>query len=42
MDDKAKDPNNFALFFVIRRTVGWIPQWIESKKDKILKIARLR
>ncbi len=32
----------FTPIFVIGRTVGWITQWIEFKKDKISKIARPR
>ena len=32
----------FTPLFVIGRTVGWITQWIEFKKDKNMKIARPR
>ena len=32
----------FTPVFVIGRTVGWITQWIEFKKDKNTKIARPR
>ena len=32
----------FTPIFVIGRTVGWITQWIEFKKDKTTKIARPR
>lgn len=32
----------FTPVFVIGRTVGWITQWIEFKKDKDAKIARPR
>lgn len=32
----------FIAIFVIGRTVGWIAQWIEFKKDKESKIARPR
>lgn len=32
----------FTPLFVIGRTVGWITQWIEFKKDKTMKIARPR
>jgi len=32
----------FTPIFVIGRTVGWITQWIEFKKDKEMKIARPR
>jgi len=32
----------FTPIFVIGRTVGWITQWIEFKKDKNSKIARPR
>ena len=32
----------FTPIFVIGRTVGWITQWIEFKKDKDAKIARPR
>ena len=32
----------FTPIFVIGRTVGWITQWIEFKKDKSMKIARPR
>jgi citrate synthase len=32
----------FTPMFVIGRTVGWITQWIEFKKDKSMKIARPR
>ena len=32
----------FTPIFVIGRTVGWICQWIEFKKDKTSKIARPR
>jgi len=32
----------FTPIFVIGRTVGWITQWIEFKKDKSFKIARPR
>jgi citrate synthase len=32
----------FTPIFVIGRTVGWITQWIEFKKDKNMKIARPR
>jgi citrate synthase len=32
----------FTPIFVIGRTVGWITQWIEFKKDKSSKIARPR
>ena len=34
--------NMFTPIFVIGRTVGWITQWIEFKKDKSSKIARPR
>ena len=34
--------NMFTAIFVIGRTVGWITQWIEFKKDKTSKIARPR
>ena len=34
--------NMFTPIFVIGRTVGWIAQWIEFKKDKKSKIARPR
>lgn len=34
--------NMFTPIFVIGRTVGWITQWIEFKKDKKAKIARPR
>ncbi len=34
--------NMFTPIFVIGRTVGWITQWIEFKKDKTNKIARPR
>ncbi|HIP12619.1 MAG TPA: citrate synthase, partial [Arcobacter sp.] len=34
--------NMFTPIFVIGRTVGWISQWIEFKKDKKAKIARPR
>ena len=34
--------NMFTPIFVIGRTVGWITQWIEFKKDKTSKIARPR
>ncbi|MBU0721422.1 citrate synthase [bacterium] len=34
--------NMFTPVFVIGRTVGWITQWIEFKKDKTMKIARPR
>ena len=38
-----KIPRNlFTAIFVIGRTVGWISQWIEFKKDKKAKIARPR
>lgn len=32
----------FTPIFVIGRTIGWITQWIEFKKDKNAKIARPR
>ncbi len=32
----------FTIIFVIGRTVGWITQWIELKKDPEMKIARPR
>lgn len=32
----------FTPIFVIGRTIGWITQWIEFKKDKTMKIARPR
>ena len=32
----------FTPIFVIGRTVGWITQWVEFKKDKTSKIARPR
>jgi len=32
----------FTPMFVIGRTVGWITQWIESKKDTSMKITRPR
>jgi citrate synthase len=32
----------FTPIFVIGRTVGWITQWIEFKKDATSKIARPR
>jgi len=32
----------FTPIFVIGRTIGWITQWIEFKKDKSMKIARPR
>jgi len=32
----------FTPVFVIGRTVGWITQWIEFKKDREMKIARPR
>jgi len=32
----------FTPIFVIGRTVGWITQWIEFKKDTTMKIARPR
>jgi len=32
----------FTPIFVIGRTIGWISQWIELKKDKSAKIARPR
>ena len=32
----------FTPMFVIGRTVGWITQWIEFKKDRTMKIARPR
>ena len=32
----------FTPIFVIGRTVGWLTQWIEFKKDKTSKIARPR
>ncbi|SFV66224.1 Citrate synthase (si) [hydrothermal vent metagenome] len=32
----------FTAIFVIGRTVGWLTQWIEFKKDKSSKIARPR
>ena len=32
----------FTPIFVIGRTVGWVTQWIEFKKDKTSKIARPR
>ncbi|CAA6800126.1 MAG: Citrate synthase (si) (EC [uncultured Sulfurovum sp.] len=32
----------FTPIFVIGRTIGWITQWIEFKKDKASKIARPR
>lgn len=34
--------NMFTPIFVIGRTVGWVSQWIEFKKDKTSKIARPR
>jgi citrate synthase len=34
--------NMFTPIFVIGRTIGWITQWIEFKKDKKSKIARPR
>ena len=34
--------NMFTPIFVIGRTVGWIAQWIEFKKDPLSKIARPR
>ncbi len=34
--------NMFTPIFVIGRTVGWITQWIEFKKEKTSKIARPR
>jgi len=34
--------NMFTPIFVIGRTIGWIAQWIEFKKDKKSKIARPR
>ena len=34
--------NMFTPIFVIGRTVGWITQWIEFKKDTTSKIARPR
>ncbi len=34
--------NMFTAIFVIGRTVGWISQWMEFKKDKKAKIARPR
>lgn len=34
--------NMFTAIFVIGRTVGWISQWMELKKDKKAKIARPR
>lgn len=34
--------NMFTPIFVIGRTVGWITQWIEFKKDPKAKIARPR
>jgi len=34
--------NMFTPVFVIGRTVGWITQWIEFKKDPTSKIARPR
>lgn len=34
--------NMFTAIFVIGRTVGWISQWMELKKDKKTKIARPR
>ncbi|KYJ85603.1 citrate synthase [Sulfurovum riftiae] len=34
--------NMFTPIFVIGRTVGWITQWIEFKKDPTSKIARPR
>ncbi len=34
--------NMFTAIFVIGRTVGWIAQWIEFKKDPHSKIARPR
>jgi len=34
--------NLFTAIFVIGRTVGWISQWMELKKDKKAKIARPR
>ncbi len=34
--------NMFTAIFVIGRTVGWISQWVEFKKDKKAKIARPR
>jgi citrate synthase len=32
----------FTPIFVIGRTVGWITQWIEQKKDASNKIVRPR
>ena len=32
----------FTPIFVIGRTVGWVTQWVEFKKDKTSKIARPR
>ena len=32
----------FTIIFVIGRSVGWITQWIEFKKDTSMKIARPR
>jgi citrate synthase len=32
----------FTPIFVIGRTIGWIAQWIEFKKDPMSKIARPR
>ncbi len=32
----------FTIIFVIGRSVGWITQWIELKKDPEMKIARPR
>ena len=34
--------NMFTPIFVIGRTVGWITQWIEFKKNPKAKIARPR
>ncbi len=34
--------NMFTPIFVIGRTVGWVTQWIEFKKDPLSKIARPR
>ncbi len=34
--------NMFTTIFVIGRTVGWISQWVEFKKDPRAKIARPR
>jgi len=32
----------FTIIFVIGRSVGWITQWMELKRDKEMKIARPR